>query len=112
MNPHRSDPDPVSTVLGSIVGTFSVTAFAFLAGLGFTGGTVPLAGWELPGGLLPGLAWLLALGSVGLIVLWFVPLMASMAVYSVLTWLRPAVIYRHHRPARLGGRARPSRQAA
>lgn len=89
----------LSAVLGSLVGTFSVVAFAWLAVLGFAGGTVPVLGWALPGGLAHGLAWLAVLSSAG-VVLWFVPLMASMVVYAAFSRLLAPVAHRGTRPVR------------
>lgn len=100
--------DPASAVLGSLLGTFTVAAFAYLGALGFAGGTVPLLGWHLAGGALHGLVWLALLGS-GLVVLWFVPLMASVALCAAVARLRPARVAATRRPAR---RIRPLKQAA
>jgi hypothetical protein len=101
--------DPASAVLGSLLGTFTVAAFAYLGALGFAGGTVPLLGWHLAGGALHGLIWMAILGSVGLVVLWFVPLMASVALCAAVARLRPARVAAMRRPAR---RIRPLKQAA
>ncbi len=92
--------DPASAVLGSLLGTFTVAAFAYLGALGFAGGTVPLLGWNLAGGALHGLIWLALLGSVGLVVLWFVPLMAIAAASAAVARLRPARVVATHRPGR------------
>ncbi len=89
-HPEYQPHDPASAVIGSLLGTFTVAAFAYLGALGFAGGTVPLLGWDLPGGALHGLVWLAILGSAGLVVLWFVPLMASMALCAAVARLRPA----------------------
>lgn len=109
--PYRPDDstDPLSAVAGGLLGTFTVAAFAYLGALGFAGGTVPLLGWELPGGALPGLAWLLLLATGGLVALWFVPLMAAMALCAVVGRVRPAAIAAVRRPSRL---FRPLKQAA
>ncbi|MGH9036240.1 MAG: hypothetical protein ACRD0O_10790 [Acidimicrobiia bacterium] len=112
MSTHHHDYEPhdaASAVLGSLLGTFTVAAFAYLGALGFAGGTVPLLGWELAGGALHGLLWLAFLGSVGLVVLWFVPLMASVALCAAIARLRPARVAALGRPAR---RIRPLKQAA
>ena len=83
--------DVIAAVLGSLVGSFSVIAFAWLAVLGFAGGAVPVLGWTLPGGVVHGVRFLAVLGTGGVIVLWVVPLAASMAVYAMLTRLIPAL---------------------
>jgi hypothetical protein len=75
--------DVVAAVLGSLVGTFSVIASAWLAVLGFAGGAVPVLGWALPGGLVHGLRFLAVLATGGVLVLWVVPLVVSMAVYTM-----------------------------
>jgi hypothetical protein len=91
--PHPDDhSDPVGAVIGSLVGTFTVAAFAYLGALGFAGGIVPVLGWHLPGGALHGLVWTAVLASAGLVVLWFVPLVAAMALYAAVARLRPAAI--------------------
>jgi len=46
---HDDHPDVLAAVLGSLLGTFTVAAFAYLGALGFAGGTVPLLGWHLAG---------------------------------------------------------------
>jgi hypothetical protein len=84
--------DFVAVVLGSLVGTFSVIAFPWLAVLGFTGGTVPVLGWLLPGGLVHGLRFLAVLATAGVFVLWVVPLALSMAVYAVLSRMIPTLV--------------------
>src|SRR3954454_20606500 len=80
--PCERTTDPLSTVLGSLVGTFSVVSITWMVILGFVGGTVPVTGWHLSGGLLGGLAWLMVVASVGVVSLWLVPLVLSMAVYA------------------------------
>lgn len=105
---HDSD-DLASAVLGSLLGTFTVATFAYLGALGFAGGTVPLVGWNLVGGALHGLIWLALLGSVGLVVLWFVPLMAIAAASAAVARLRPARVPATRRPGR---RLFPLKQAA
>jgi hypothetical protein len=87
---HRNDP--VAAVIGSLLGTFTVVAFAYLGALGFAGGTVPVLGWHLPGGAVHGLAWLAVLASAGLVVLWFVPLLVAMAVCAALARFRGAAL--------------------
>ena len=47
--PRDRTTDPLSTVLGSLVGSFSVLTITWMVILGFVGGTVPVTGWELPG---------------------------------------------------------------
>ena len=92
-----------SAALGALVGTFSAVSTVWLAVLGFAGGTVPVVGWTLPGGLVGGLAWLAVLATAGVVVLWVVPLTASMLIYAGLSRLLvPAVTRRPHaiRPAR------------
>ncbi len=115
MNPQRPDDqqptDPLAAVLGSLLGTFTVAAFAYLGALGFAGGTVPLLGWHLAGGALRGLVWMAVLASAGLVVLWFVPLLATMALCSAVARLRPARLGASGR--RLPGRRiRPLKQVA
>lgn len=90
-SPHRDDrhADPLGAVLGSLLGTFTVAAFAYLGAVGFAGGTVPVLGWHLAGGALHGLVWLAVLASVGLVVLWFVPLMLAMGLCAVVQRIRP-----------------------
>lgn len=96
--PRERSTDPLSTVLGSLVGTFSVVSILWMVVLGFVGGTVPVVGWELPGGLAGGLAWLMVVASLGMLLLWFVPLMLSMAVYAGLSRLTPALVRATKRP--------------
>lgn len=98
--PRERASDPLSTVLGSLVGTFSVVSLAWMVVLGFVGGTVPVFGWQLPGGLTGGLGWLMVVASVGVVVLWFVPLMLSMAAYAGLSRLTPAMARVAKRPKR------------
>jgi hypothetical protein len=104
------DSDVLSAVLGSLMGTLFVVAFVWLAGLGFVGGTVPVLGWTLPGGPVHGLAWLAVLSSAGVIVLWLVPLMASVAVAAaVVRLLAPVKLPSPRRPALR--RSRPAKAA-
>ena len=98
--PGERATDPLSTVLGSLVGTFSVVSLAWMVVLGFVGGTVPVLGWQLPGGLAGGLGWVTVVASVGVIVLWFVPLMLSIAAYAGLSRLAPALARAARRPRR------------
>ena len=98
--PRERSTDPLSTVLGSLVGTFSVVSIVWMVALGFVGGTVPVAGWVLPGGLAGGLAWLMVVASLGMVLLWFVPLMLSMAAYAGLSRLAPALARATKRPKR------------
>ena len=98
--PRERTTDPLSTVLGSLVGTFSVVSIVWMVVLGFAGGTVPVAGWQLAGGLGGGLVWLMVVASVGVVVLWFVPLMLSMAAYAAISRLAPALARAVKRPSR------------
>ena len=98
--PRERTTDPLSSVLGSLVGTFSVLSITWMVMLGFVGGTVPVTGWELPGGLTGGLAWLMVVASAGVVVLWFGPLMLSTAVYAGLSRLTPALVRAVKRPPR------------
>ena len=99
--PRERSADPLSTVLGSLVGTFSVFSIIWMVVLGFVGGAVPVFGWQLPGGLTGGLVWLMFMASAGVLVLWLVPLMLSMAVYAGLSRLAPALARAARRPKRL-----------
>ena len=101
--PPEPTTDLLSTVLGSLVGTFSVVSIAWMVILGFVGGTVPVTGWHLSGGVVGGFEWLMVVASLGAVVLWFVPLMLSMAAYAGLSRLMPALSRaitrpRPHRP--------------
>jgi hypothetical protein len=98
--PRERSTDPLSTVLGSLVGTFSVVSILWMVVLGFVGGTVPVVGWQLSGGLAGGLVWLMVVASLGMVVLWFVPLMLSMAAYAGLSRLAPALAGATKRPKR------------
>lgn len=98
--PRERATDPLSTVLGSLVGTFSVASLTWMVILGFVGGTVPVLGWQLPGGPAGGLGWLMVVASLGVIVLWFVPLMLSTAAYAGLSRLAPALARVAKRPRR------------
>jgi uncharacterized membrane protein len=89
--PRERTTDPLSTVLGSLVGSFSVFTITWMVILGFVGGTVPVTGWHLSGGLAGGIGWLMVVASLGVLVLWFVPLMLSMAAYAGLSRLAPAL---------------------
>jgi hypothetical protein len=96
--PAERTTDPLSTVLGSLVATFAVVSIAWMVVLGFAGGTVPVTGWNLPGGVVGGLEWLMVVGSLGVAVLWFVPLLLSMAAYNGLSRLAPALARAVRRP--------------
>ena len=98
--PRDRTTDPLSTVLGSLVGTFSVVSMIWMVVLGFVGGPVPLLGWQLSGGLGGGLVWLMFMASAGVVVLWVVPLMLSMAAYAGLSRLTPALVRAVKRPQR------------
>jgi uncharacterized membrane protein len=98
--PRERTTDPLSTVLGSLVGTFSVVTIAWMVVLGFVGGTVPVTGWQLSGGIAGGLAWLMVVASLGVVVLWFVPLMLSMVAYAALSRLAPTLARAVKRPQR------------
>ena len=106
--PRERSTDPLSTVLGSLVGTFSVVSIVWMVVLGFVGGTVPLVGWQLSGGLAGGLAWLMVVASLGVVVLWFVPLMLSMAAYAGLSRLAPALARAIKRPTRRAAEPSPA----
>ena len=96
--PRERTTDPLSTVLGSLVGTFSVVSMVWMVVLGFAGGTVPLLGWHLAGGLSGGLAWLMVVASLGVLVLWVLPLYLSMAAYAGLSRVAPALARAVKRP--------------
>jgi hypothetical protein len=98
--PRDRTTDPLSTVLGSLVGTFSVLSMAWMVILGFVGGSVPVLGWQLSGGLGGGLAWLMVVASLGVVVLWLVPLTLSMAAYAGISRMAPAVARAAKRPRR------------
>ena len=98
--PRERTTDPLSTVLGSLVGTFSVLSMVWMVVLGFVGGTVPVLGWQLSGGLTGGLIWLMFMASVGVVALWVVPLMLSMAAYAALSRMTPALARAVKRPQR------------
>ena len=99
--PRERSTDPLSTVLGSLVGTFSVVSITWMVVLGFVGGTVPVVGWQLPGGVAGGLAWLIVVASLGMLLLWLVPLMLSMAAYAGISRMAPALARATKRPKRL-----------
>ena len=98
--PRERTTDPLSTVLGSLVGTFSVVTIVWMVALGFIGGTVPVTGWQLAGGLGGGLVWLMVVASLGVVVLWLVPLMLSMAAYAAISRMAPALARAVKRPSR------------
>jgi hypothetical protein len=98
--PRERATDPLSTVLGSLVGTFSVVSIVWMVVLGFVGGTVPVVGWQLPGGVAGGLAWLMVVASLGMLLLWFVPLMLSMVAYAGISRVAPALVRATKRPKR------------
>ena len=98
--PRERTTDPLSTVLGSLVGTFSVFSMVWMVVLGFVGGGVPVLGWQLSGGLAGGLIWLMFMASVGVVALWVVPLMLSMAAYAALSRMTPALARAVKRPQR------------
>ena len=98
--PSERTTDPLSTVLGSLVGTFAVVSIVWMVVLGFVGGTVPVTGWNLPGGIVGGLEWLTVVASLGVVVLWFAPLLLSMAAYAALSRVAPALARAVKRPDR------------
>jgi len=98
--PRERATDPLSTILGSLVGTFSVVSILWMVVLGFVGGTVPVVGWQLPGGVAGGLAWLMVVASLGMLLLWFVPLMLSMVAYAGISRVAPALVRATKRPKR------------
>ena len=98
--PRERATDPLSTILGSLVGTFSVVSILWMVVLGFVGGTVPVVGWQLPGGVAGGLAWLMVVASLGMLLLWFVPLMLSMVAYAGISRVAPALARATKRPKR------------
>lgn len=106
--PRDRTTDPLSTVLGSLVGTFSVVSMIWMVVLGFVGGAVPVLGWQLSGGLGGGLAWLMFMASVGVVALWVVPLMLSMAAYAALSRMAPALTRAVKGPRRTPQRRRPT----
>lgn len=110
--PRERTTDPLSTVLGSLVGTFSVVTIAWMTVLGFVGGTVPVTGWHLSGGLVGGLAWLMVVASLGVVVLWVAPLLLSLAVYEALSRLTPALVGVAKRPTRRTHPGNPISRAA
>ena len=110
--PRERTTDPLSTVLGSLVGTFSVVSITWMVILGFVGGDVPLLGWHLHGGLTGGLGWLMVMASLGVVALWFAPLLLSMAAYAGLSRLAPALARASKRPSRGGRPAKPISRAA
>jgi uncharacterized membrane protein len=113
-SPHPDDHhhDPLAAVLGSLLGTWVVAAFAYLGALGFAGGTVPVLGWHLAGGALHGLVWMAVLASAGLVVLWFLPLLMVTAMCAAVGRIRPAGrMAAVRRPSRRS-RPRPLKQAA
>ena len=110
--PRDRTTDPLSTVLGSLVGSFSVFSITWMVILGFVGGTVPVTGWHLSGGLAGGAAWLAVVASLGIVVLWFVPLMLSMAAYAAMSRMTPALARAVKRPPRVDQPHNPISRAA
>jgi hypothetical protein len=110
--PRERTTDPLSTVLGSLVGTFAVVTTVWMVVLGFVGGTVPVAGWHLSGGPGSGLAWLMVVASLGVVVLWLAPLLLSLAVYEALSRLTPALVGVAKRPTRRTHPGNPISRAA
>lgn len=106
--PRDRTTDPLSTVLGSLVGTFSVVSMVWMVVLGFVGGSVPVLGWQLSGGLTGGLIWLMFMASVGVVALWGVPLMLSMAAYATLSRMAPALARAVKGPRRTPQRRQPT----
>ena len=106
--PRDRTTDPLSTVLGSLVGTFSVVSMVWMVVLGFVGGSVPVLGWQLSGGLAGGLIWLMFMASVGVVALWVVPLMLSMAAYAALSRMTPALARAVKGPRRTPQRREPT----
>jgi uncharacterized membrane protein len=98
--PRERTTDALSTVLGSLVGTFSAVSMVWMVVLGFVGGTVPVLGWQLSGGVGGGLAWLMFMASAGVVVLWIMPLLLSMAAYAGLSRMAPALARAIKRPQR------------
>ena len=86
--PGNRDDSAVATVLGNLFTTLSLAVFAWLTVLGFVGGAVPALGWQLPGGLLPGLAWLGVMSTLGVVVVFAVPLLVAAALARALSRLR------------------------
>ena len=58
------------------------------------------------------MAWLMVVASLGVVVLWIVPLMLSMAAYAGLSRLAPALARAAKRPARPGRSTEPFSRAA
>ncbi len=98
-HPDEASADVVATVLGSLTGTFAVLSMAYLAVLGFAGGTVPVMGWNLPGGFAHGLLWMAVLSTAGVVVLGVLPILASMALYRALSRVATPTPVRISRPA-------------
>jgi hypothetical protein len=68
--------------------TLSMALFTYLTILGFTGGAVPVLGWQLAGGLVPGLLWLGVMSTLGVVVVGVAPLLAASALARTLLHIR------------------------
>jgi preprotein translocase subunit SecF len=80
--------EAVSVFLSHVAVTLAVAVFTYLTILGFTGGSVPGFGWQLPGGVLPGLVWFGVMSTLGVAVIGFAPLLAASALARALVHVR------------------------
>lgn len=87
MDDNGNDIHPIAKLLTYIIaGAFGLFGL-WCTVIAFVGGTIPIIGWELSGGLLSGLLWLFIADPILMTVGYWVGMIVVIPVHLLISWL-------------------------
>ena len=75
--------NPVSKVVAFVVMALSTVWLTWCTIIAFTGGTLPLLGWRVDGGLIFGLFWLFVLDAIAMTVAYWVSMLVALPLILI-----------------------------